>query len=295
LTDEQNQEKERHVHLERGIPIFTPPLEDPDPQKRREREAEATYRDNQLSLQRNILLTQIGLVFFGLLGAGIGIWQANSARYSVEIADRSVLLAQKTERDSRVISEKQLTEAAKQFDETLRQMANQTNAQRDSAKAAVDGVKAVHDQMRLDQRAWVAAYKMESVIPKGSQIPVGANVLYSNTGRTPAFNFRVHEAWRQTEAQIPQYDDDPAQSNAPYPVTTLAPNEIGNSPGVSHPDHVASINAGNPGGFAYGTLWYDDFMGGHHWIQYCFEIAPKFAFFQACRVHHKSSDSPKQR
>lgn len=62
-----------------------------------------------------MLLTQIFLVLFGLAGAVVSMRQANIAQLSADSADRSVSLAQKSERDARLLGEKQLTQSHEQF------------------------------------------------------------------------------------------------------------------------------------------------------------------------------------
>jgi hypothetical protein len=108
LATQNNGEEQPHYHLDSGIPIFTPALEDPDPQKRADREAEKSYKDEQLALQRKIFWTQVGLVVFGLLGAGVSIWQATTSQYAADTSDKAVLLAQKTQRDQERQSNKVL-------------------------------------------------------------------------------------------------------------------------------------------------------------------------------------------
>ncbi len=76
-----------------------------------------------------MLYTQIAIVFLGLIGSGVSVWQVNIAQDS---ADRSALLIQKNERDARFAAEKQLAESKRQFDGTFGQMADQTTISRDA-------------------------------------------------------------------------------------------------------------------------------------------------------------------
>ena len=100
MSQDHNDEEEKPLHFEGGVPIFSPPPQDKDVEDRKERKAQRTYEDRQIALQRGTLWTQIGLVVFGIIGGGIGIWQARVAQQSADTSDKSVLLAQKAERDS---------------------------------------------------------------------------------------------------------------------------------------------------------------------------------------------------
>jgi hypothetical protein len=115
LSQDRNDEEEKVIHYESGVPIFGPPPKDQDAEQRAEREAARTYEDRQISLQKQILWTQIGLVVFGLIGAGIGLWQANISQQSADTSDKSVLLAQKSERSSAKASSLALKQARDNF------------------------------------------------------------------------------------------------------------------------------------------------------------------------------------
>jgi hypothetical protein len=162
LAEEHKNDKDRYVHLESGVPIFTPALEDPDPEKRAGREADQSYKDEQLALQRRIFWTQFGLVVFGLLGLGINYWQADNARYAAEVSDKGMIVAQRAERDSRVESEK-----------TLEQMRNQSQAMRDSANSEI-----------ASNRAWV----VPDFPPQHKKTIQEANLEWHNAGKTPAIS-----------------------------------------------------------------------------------------------------------
>jgi hypothetical protein len=137
LSEKHNNDESPYVHLESGMPIFTPALKDPDPQKRADRESEKSYKEEQNSLQRKIFWTQVGLAVFGLFGIGVSLWQAKTAQESADTSDKAIILAQKSEREARLMSEKQLAENQAQFGETLRQMKEQAGSARLTAENAL--------------------------------------------------------------------------------------------------------------------------------------------------------------
>lgn len=99
MSHDGNNEEEKALHYESGIPIFSPPLKDQDAEQRAECKATRTYEDRQATLQDRMLLTQIALVIFGLVGTGVSIWQAKTAQESADTSDKTVLLAQKANRE----------------------------------------------------------------------------------------------------------------------------------------------------------------------------------------------------
>lgn len=124
MAEEHNDEQQQHhYHLDRsGLPILTPPLENPDPDKIAERKSEDTYRTEQNSLQRGVLRTQKWIVALTLIGGGAswyGAWvsqqNANIAQQSADTADKSVVVSQRAERDSRAQNELALKQSRDQF------------------------------------------------------------------------------------------------------------------------------------------------------------------------------------
>jgi hypothetical protein len=87
----------------------------------------------------SVLLSTVVLVVYALTLLEVKK-SADAAQYSAEVSDKSVLTAQRGERDSRLISEKQLAASQTQFTQTLEQMKGQTVA---SQKAATTAGKAL--------------------------------------------------------------------------------------------------------------------------------------------------------
>jgi hypothetical protein len=135
LTDERKSGEEPPTHYEGRIPLLPGPAEREEASRAREKKEEGEYKKEQTSIQRGIYRTQIGLVIFGVLGTGISVWQARVAQEAADSSDRSVLLAQKSERDARLVAENQLAESKRQFGENVSQIKAQTKIQSSAAKA----------------------------------------------------------------------------------------------------------------------------------------------------------------
>jgi hypothetical protein len=167
-----NQQKTRKKNREKVPGAMTSPAKDDDAQHAR------TYREKGHSIQQVIAVATIGAFISASIYAYLA-WrqvsvmnqtygeiqrQTRAAEQSADSSDKSVLLAQKTERDSRLMSEKQL-------------------------KAAIA-------QYQSDQRAWVAltGFRVQ-LSPKAAIIPNlattdEATAGFQNSGHTPARDVR---------------------------------------------------------------------------------------------------------
>jgi hypothetical protein len=173
LSQDHNNEEEKTIRCECGLPIFGAIMKNKDAEERAEGKSTPTHEERQLTLQTKILRTQIGLLFFGLIGAGIGGWQANISQQSADTSDKSVLLAQKSERESRRASEDQARQSAKAFDASI-------------------------DNFKLEQRPWISIRSVDTPGLVGPFKQQGTTwtrmrfdsveVKLTNSGRTPALN-----------------------------------------------------------------------------------------------------------
>lgn len=154
-----------------------------------------------------------------------------------------------------------------------------------ATKAATIQAKASTDSLEFANRAWVAAFAFTAKSDPAGKI-VGVDVSYRNTGKTPALRLKVSSAW------VPQDDSIPSQDApmADVPTMLLAPEAIGRVTVDMPPEAVTSVLQGGPGGFIFGTIWYDDIFGRSHWIQFSTAIGARFETFIACTGHDKSSD-----
>ena len=122
----------------------------------------------------------------------------------------------------------------------------------------------------LSERAWL--YETELTTGMLGTIPNGLTwaAHFKNTGQTPAINFQVMTYWAQNLKDIPDIDSQPTPTN-PYH-GLLAPGESIFTPDTTIPaDIVQKIKTGMTY-FIFGTIWYDDIFGKHHWSQFCDKI-----------------------
>lgn len=151
---------------------------------------------NKSYRQQWLLNVLTALLFLATLGAFIaaGIYahiassQLDQMKIATEQATRSADLAACA-----------LKENQRQFQDTLREMKAQTKTQDKAATAARDSVKAIQEQMRIDQRPWVGITNLETI--GGGLSPDGASYSFGNirfklhnTGRTPALSLQIHSA-----------------------------------------------------------------------------------------------------
>jgi hypothetical protein len=268
LSQDRNNDEEKAIHYESGVPIFGRPPKDQDAEQRAERKAARTYENRQISIQRNIFLTQIGLVAFGLIGAGVGLWQANISQQSADTSDKAVLLAQKTDRENRKSGEEQARLAAKSLKTTI-------------------------GDFRKDQRAWVgfSNFTIEpdttGMIP-GRTIAQSAFAIILNTGKTPALNVKAVEGMffrsnaetltaedaREMESAVENYGKAMRDGSFPrlgfvqtklYSFGSIAPETS------SKQVAGASLSGGSPPNeiVVFGRLTYRDVYGYPHATYFC--------------------------
>jgi hypothetical protein len=185
-----------------------------------EKKAENAYKERQLSISESTvklstanLFVTVSLVFFTLVNASFAGWQAwetrksagaardaaNASQQASDTADKSVLLAQKTERDSRVISEKEIKQNAAALEENKRQFAQTLGKMQESNTINRESLEAV-------QRAFIAYKSIEVNRGKdGNRIFWDFQPLLENAGNTPALEAVSNYSVVETNAPtVPQ-------------------------------------------------------------------------------------------
>jgi hypothetical protein len=118
----------------------------------------------------------------------------------------------------------------------------------------------------LDERAWVCAYDTTIDV---THLKAGVifQVTFKNTGKTPALRVRNVMGTAKELSDIPAKDEMPKESQG-----LLAPDE--SSIAVIAPASAKIIAQMSDGKTVYlfGTVWYDDIFGNHHWSQFCKSI-----------------------
>lgn len=159
------------------------------------------------------------------------------------------------------------------------------SAEKDSTKALQATISNFHEQ----QRAWVSITEIRKVDEYYT-------VSYANYGQSPAVNVHVFRGDTvQDIALVPEHDRE--EDSAPQRGTLLprVPALLEVVPTAS--DNLKTHQQG-VGVYMFGTIWYDDVFGAHHWSQYCFEIKEdqKERFdTDACSKHNAIDDYPQPR
>lgn len=160
----------------------------------------------------------------------------------------------------------------------------------------------MQDEMRNDERAWVA---VRQAAIRGNIFPnIAFEIMFKNTGKTPAINLSVFMSQSTSTNSIPKTDKPayPANvlENSQFP-GLLAPDaeqtiSVGSLfLGMGTPDEQ-SISRGTKPYYVYGTIWYDDIFGKHHWSQFCYAIrvtpdADSAAEFLPINIHNTCDDA----
>jgi hypothetical protein len=132
----------------------------------------------------------------------------------------------------------------------------------------------------LDERAWVAVREGVVGYTDESSHLTDFKFIFKNTGKTPAINVSVWFNQTVFLDTIPKIDKRiippiPFGSLGSYQFSgLLAPDAEGSISTSNEPlgsSSVQNINSGMPY-YIYGTIWYDDIFGKHHWSQFCYQI-----------------------
>jgi hypothetical protein len=121
---------------------------------------------------------------------------------------------------------------------------------------------------RQDERAWLAAVSISQIVSQDKQNGI-FSILFKNTGKTPALNVQAVTSWTMNVATIPKYDGVPAP-RINSGITAPEQNWEAQSATISA-KIMSNISNGEPL-YLYGTVWYDDIFGNHHWTQFCAEV-----------------------
>jgi hypothetical protein len=187
LTDESENGGQPRPHYEGGIPILPGRAERDESARHAKEEVENKYKISQERIQRGILVTQIALVVFGLIGNGVSFYQAKTARDSAMEAKRAADLA--ADSFESAYGENGIA------DRTMSQTITQTAQQVRAANASENAVKTTQNEMRLDQRPWVGITPIRTA-PVAVGIPLASDnagnvsadfkALVINSGKTPS-------------------------------------------------------------------------------------------------------------
>jgi hypothetical protein len=142
-----------------------------------------------------------------------------------------------------------------------------------ATKAAEGQISEIQEDRNLDERAWVTE---SHVGIEQSQIgdSVYFKLTYENTGRTPALNVESMIGATTSRTNINEQDKFP---DPPLNAGIVRPGGSGFC--FTDPIPIANVQSIYKGSssYVYGTIWYDDIFGKHHWSQYCLQTTSKHA------------------
>jgi hypothetical protein len=287
MTAEPRKAEDLPPHYEGGIPVLPGPADRQNAEREREKEGERQYKRDQTRLQAGMLATQILLVFFGLAGTAVSVYQSATARESAQEAKRAADLA--SDSFEATYGEHGVAER------NMQQMIDQTTAQLRSAQAAQNSIAGANEQMRLDQRAWLGAGDPKFTFSEGK--PYQVSVSLKDVGKTPALN--VHSDFDLT--MLPK--DHPLQisdldyrftkrqqilSGTIFPTAALAINRTGTEDVPK--GGLDSLKNGDEIFYAYGTIFYNDVFDASHWVHFCYFMNKDLTTGGMCTIYNDTDD-----
>ncbi|UWZ83961.1 hypothetical protein [Occallatibacter riparius] len=265
-----------------------------------QKKKENAYQEDLIASQNKLVKWTRRAFLAACAYAAVALWQGY-------LTNRTIIemrMANEAASRQLTVAENALDTSMSQFDRTMGALIDQTASTKRSAGAAEKSVEAAQDQMRVDQRAWLAPFNACGLYPgvwklgtadgecpeppAGTQ-PIGAVVFFRNAGKTPAFNVRDKVAW-QTIDNLPKTDDPPPDERE----GNIFPNGVLNIPWKADSLVASTISAGAENYAIMGTVWYDDILGNPHWTQYCFEARRRLTGFHPCLAHNATDDQHKK-
>ncbi len=200
-------------HYEGTTPIFDRQPNREDREKDAERESEREYKKEQLSLQKQNLWTQIGLVFFGIIGTMISGYQSHTARVSADAAQTAAQTAKDTltemrtgagSVDTHTLAEQAITQA-QQTTVLARAAERQANQSDKLATAALAQARTAQVTL-VRERPWLATKGFNLIRGDTPHIFRTLILPISNGGRDIATNFNSNIMMIITDHHYPSDD-----------------------------------------------------------------------------------------
>lgn len=266
---EQNHDPSSLHYKGGGIVIDKPKSEEEIAREKREEEDRVFKRD-QIKTNRRLSLLTFGLVIGSFCGLGVNLWQSRISQQSADTSEKSVLLAQKAERDSRKSNEDQARQSAKTLDVSI-------------------------ENFQREERPWVVPNIEELVIGEDhGRFTLTVHVWAVNTGRSPAFDVYLTNAGSQTNPG--QLDIDKWFKTGNRKMLSIVTDKALMVPGIPieiHAEQVPitekqanDIRTRALWAYTFGDIHYTDSFGAPHTTQYCFVYVPSTTRFDLCHNHN---------
>lgn len=178
-------------------------------------------------------------------------------------------------------------------------------AEGDFAKMAGNSeraIKTTQAQMRLEQRAWVAAASVTGVPTVDQQFIVQTTAF--NAGRTFAKQFQMVVVVQHSQAGMePDFTKEDMKEEASYhSLSLLTPNGVytaksivtgdGSVPFVRNPtkEDIDAIKTGKVDIYTFGRMDYVDIFKTPHWAVFCFKLTPDLVWIN-CKSHNDTDNN----
>jgi hypothetical protein len=114
-----------------------------------------------------------------------------------------------------------------------------------------------------------------------------------NVGQTPAYNIANYIAIRSLPRPLPLVFSFPTQKHYNQPSIEQQSTEFWNiySRDFNVLAEAAELKSWRKAIYLYGTIFYDDVFGHHHWSNYCYYFLPDAWVTTDCDTHNDSDDS----
>lgn len=138
------------------------------------------------------------------------------------------------------------------------------------------------------QRAWVIPFEVSPEALPSDPTKTIFKVVFRNTGHTPAPRTHAWIAGTSDLQSIPATNPvEPSDAGA----MLIGPDGIGNTSTQNpySPEAIRLIKSGVRL-YLYGTIWYYDVFGKHHWTQFCYYPGTDLKGFGPCPIHNTCDD-----
>lgn len=281
MTDDDQSANDGIIHYEGGVPIVGDRLDKVEHEQEAARKRDQQYKDGQLKTNRRMVLFTGVLAFCSILGGIISAWQAHIA--------------------SRTIGEMQAARKQTKADNANAITAQQAIAQDSLAKSQTNFEKTsqnAENAFRADQRAWIGISAVNGE-PTANEI-WKINIVYRNSGRTPARNLRGHTVFDPIKrgdephfsyAGKPGFKGGMMTPSGDYSVTLIPTRDKSTGKPVKMTQPILDeMTAGAEKDFVHGEITYDDVFGCRHWMTFCYFWNVDMSVFSACTPHNDTGD-----
>jgi hypothetical protein len=149
----------------------------------------------------------------------------------------------------------------------------------------------MHNQVLLDERAWVTAYSVRSTTN-------GANVFFTievkNSGKTPAINVTTWlDAVTSTNSEGLVYVEQTDPTNT-IKYHLLGPENtysLGTESGATDRNIALAINSHKTHLYVYGKIDYEDIFRINHWTRFCWRVTADLGNFEGTTIGNSCDDS----